>query len=104
VNHGDSIRRVAQMLEVAYSLLQRAIQAGGETKTRSQAYDNDMALTIAEEEAQLLKTESTYVLLGISNTDWHTAEYGRVCAIVEDRQRRNLECASDFFLRTHHCG
>jgi hypothetical protein len=55
VNHGDSIRRVAQMHEIAYSLLQRAIQAGGEAKARSQAYENGMALTIAEEEAQLLK-------------------------------------------------
>jgi hypothetical protein len=51
MNHGDSIRRVAQMHEIAYSLLQRAIQAGGETKTRSQAHENDMVLTIAEEEA-----------------------------------------------------
>ena len=47
----NSIRRVAQMHEIAYSLLQRAIQAGGETKTRSQAHENDVVLTIAEEEA-----------------------------------------------------
>jgi len=97
INHGYSIRRVAQMHEIAYSLLQRAIQAGGETKTRSQAHENDMVLTIAEEEAL---------------EEWclHMHRWGyptrlellrsMACAIVEDRQRRNLECASDFFLRT----
>ena len=51
MNHGDSIWRVAQMHEIAYSLLQRALQAGGETKTRAQAYENDMVSTIAEEKA-----------------------------------------------------
>ena len=50
-NYGYSIRRLANMHEIAYSLLQRAIAAGGETKARSEAHENDMTLTITEEEA-----------------------------------------------------
>ena len=39
------------MHEIAFSLLQRAIAASGEFKTRSEAHENDMTLTITEEEA-----------------------------------------------------
>jgi len=39
------------MHEIASSLLERAIQVGGETNIRSQAHENDMVLMIAEEEA-----------------------------------------------------
>ena len=84
------------MHEIAYSLLQRAITAGGETKTRSEAHENDITLAIGEEEAL---------------EEWclHMHRWGyptrlnllriMACAIVEDRERRNLECAGDFFLR-----
>jgi hypothetical protein len=51
MNYGYSIRRVANMHEIVYSFLQRAIAAGGETKARSEAHENDMTLTITEEEA-----------------------------------------------------
>jgi len=50
-NYGYSIRHVAKVHEIAYSVLQRAIAADGEIKPRSQAHENDMTLTIAEEEA-----------------------------------------------------
>ena len=86
------------MHEIAYSLLQRAITASGETtgKTQSEAHKNNMTLTIGEEEAL---------------EEWclHMHRWGyptrldllrsMACAIVEDRERRNLECAGDFFLR-----
>jgi len=39
MNHSCSIRRAAQTHEIPYSLPQRAIQAGGKTKTRSQALE-----------------------------------------------------------------
>jgi len=96
MSYGCSIRRVAEMHEVAYSVLQRAIAVNGEIKTRSEAHENDMTLTIAEGEA-----------LG----EWclHMNRWGyptrlgllrsMACAIVEDRQRRNLKCAADFFIR-----
>jgi len=51
MNYGYPIRRVAKVHEVAYSVLQRGIAADGEIKTRSEAHENDMTLTIAEEEA-----------------------------------------------------
>ena len=53
IDYGYSIRRVAKMHEIAYSLLQRAIATGpgGKIKTRSEAHEKDMALTIAEEAA-----------------------------------------------------
>ena len=97
INCCYSIRRVVNMHEIAYSLLQRTITASGETKTQSEAHENDMTLTIGEEEAL---------------EEWclHMHRWGyptrldllrsMACAIVEDRERRNLECAGDFFLRT----
>jgi hypothetical protein len=84
------------MHEIAFSLLQRAIAASEEFKSRSEAHENDMTLTITEEEAL---------------EEWclHMHRWGyptrldllrsMACAIVEDRERRNLECASDFFHR-----
>ena len=39
MNYVYSIRRVANMHEIAYSLLQRAITADGETKARSEAHE-----------------------------------------------------------------
>ena len=50
-HYGYSIRRVAKMYELPIRSLQRAIAADGEIKTRSEAHENDMTLTIAEEEA-----------------------------------------------------
>ena len=48
---GISIRRVAAMHRVPFSLLQCTIAAGGELKTRSEAHEVEMALTISEEAA-----------------------------------------------------
>jgi hypothetical protein len=97
--YGYFIRRVAKMREIASSLPQRAIAASGEIKTRSEAHENDMTLTlliIAEEEA-------------LEEWNLHMHRWGyptrfdllrsMACAIVEDRERRNIECASDFFHR-----
>ena len=91
-----SIRRVPNMHEIAYSLLRNAIAAGGETKTRSEAHENDITLTIGEEE--------TLKEWCLDMDQWgHPTRLellrSMACAIVEDRERRNLECAGDFFLR-----
>ena len=48
---GISMRRVAAMHRVLFSLLQCTIAAGGELKTRSDAPEAEMALTISEEAA-----------------------------------------------------
>ena len=48
---GISIRRVAAMHKIPFSQLQRAIAAGGELQTRSEAHEAEMRLTIAEEAA-----------------------------------------------------
>ena len=49
--YGYSIRRVAAMHQIAYSLLQRAVAAGGEIKTHSEAHEAQMVLTLNEEAA-----------------------------------------------------
>ena len=74
------------MHEIAYSLLQRAIVAGvapGKTKTRSEAHEKEMNLTIAEEAA-------------LEELCLHVHQWGyparldllrsMACAIVEDRE------------------
>ena len=48
---GISIRRVAAMHRVLFSLLQCTIAAGRELKTRSEAHEAEMVLTISEEAA-----------------------------------------------------
>jgi len=80
------------MHDIAFSLLQRAIAASGEIKTRSEAHENDMTLTIAEEEA----LEEWYLHMH----HWgYPTRLDLLRSIVEDRERRNVECASDFFYR-----
>jgi len=51
VQLGISFRRVATMHQIPFSALQRAIAAGGEIKTRSEAHASHMILIIAEEAA-----------------------------------------------------
>ena len=48
---GISIRRVATMHKIPFSQLQRAIVAGGELQTRTEAREADIVLPIAEEAA-----------------------------------------------------
>jgi len=83
INHGYSVRGVVKIHKIAYSLLRRAIATAGEIKIRSEAQENNMALHMNRwgypARLDLLRS--------------------MVCAIVEDRKRRNLECASKFFLR-----
>ena len=93
---GISIRRVAAMHTIPFSQLQRAIAAGGELQTRSEAHEAEMRFTIAEEAAL---------------EEWCLAMYRwgspvrldilrcMAAAILEDRERRNIESAPDFFKR-----
>jgi len=93
---GISIQRVATMHQIPSLALQRAIAVGGEIKTRSEAHASDMIFTIPEEAAL---------------EEWclHMSFWGypvridilrgMAAAVFEDRERRNMEDASDFFPR-----
>ena len=91
---GISIRRVAEMHKIPFSQLQRAIVAGGKLRTRSEAHEAEMVLTIAEEAALeewclVMYRWGSPVRLDILRC--------MAAAILEDRERRNIESASDFF-------
>ena len=87
-NHGCSIRRVAKLHEVAHSVLRRAIAADGAIKTRSQAHGNDMTLTMAEVEALEAWCPHMHPWGYPTRLDLLQC---MACAIVEDRERRNLK-------------
>ena len=84
------------MHKISFSQLQRAITTGVEPQTRSEAHEAEMALTIAEETAL---------------EEWCLVMYRwgfpirldmlkfMAVAVLEDRKRRNIESASDFFNR-----
>lgn len=96
-NYGYSIRRVATMHGVAYSLLQRAITSGGKIKTRSQAHEKEMVLTVEEE--KVLEEWCLQNMHGWGYQIRLDLLRNMACAIVEERERRNSESASDFRLR-----
>jgi len=79
---------------LTHSCKERLLQV--ETKTRSEAHENDVILTIVEEEAL------EELCLYMHRCGYPTRLYllrSMACAIVEDRERRKLECVGDFFLR-----
>ena len=93
-----SIWRVTAMHKIPFPQLQRAIAAGGELQTRSEAHEADARgayITIAEaasEEWCLLTYRwGSPIRLDILRC--------MAAAILEDRERRNLESAPDFFNR-----
>jgi hypothetical protein len=84
------------MHKIPFSQLQRAIAAGGELQTRSEAHEAEMVLTIAEEAALeewclVMYRWGSPVRLDILRC--------MAAAILEDRERRNIESAPDFFKR-----
>ena len=95
---GISIRRVATMHQVPFSKLQRAIASWGLSalKTRPEAHEAEMILTIAEEAA-------------LEECCLHMHRWGfpirsdilheMATAMIEDRERRNMGDASYFFDR-----
>lgn len=96
VRPGISLRRVATMHQVPFSALQRAVAAGGEIKTRSEAHAGDMIFTIAEEAA----LEEWCLHMSFWGYPVRIDMLrGMAAAVLEDRERRNIEDASDFFQR-----
>ena len=96
MNYGYSVWRVANMHEIAYSLLPGAIAADGDTKAQSEAHKNNMTLTIPDRGA----LEKWYLHMHWwGNPTRLGLLRSMACAIGEDRERRNLECAGDFFIR-----
>ena len=91
---GISLQSVATMHQIPFSARQRAVAAGGETKSCSEAHASDMIFTIPEEAAL---------------EEWclHMSFWGypvridilrgKAAAVLEDRERRNIEDASDLF-------
>ena len=91
---GISIRRVAAMHSISYAQLRRAIAAGGELQSRSEAHEAEMVLTIAEEAALeewclVMHRWGSPVRLDVFRS--------MAVAILEDCERRNIESAPDFF-------
>ena len=70
--------------------------AGGELQTHSEAHEADMALTIAEEAAL---EELCLVMYRWGSSVRLDILRCMATAILEDRERRNLESAPDFFNR-----
>ena len=84
------------MHSISYSQLRRAIAAGGELQTRSEAHEAEMVLTIAEEAAL---EEWCLVMYRWGSPVWLDILRCMAAAILEDHERRNLESAPDFFNR-----
>ena len=84
------------MHKISFSQLQRAITTGGELLTRSEAHEVEMALTIAagtalEEWCLVMYKWRSPILLDILKC--------MAVSILENRERRNIESAPDFFNR-----
>ena len=82
------------MHKIPFSQLQRAIVAGRKLRTRSAAHEVEMVLTIAEEAALeewclVMYRWGSPVRLDILRC--------MAAVILEDRERRSIESASDFF-------
>ena len=88
-----SIRRVAAMHKIPFSQLQRAIDAGGELQTRSEAHEAEMVLKIAEETAFGIWCLAMYRLGSLVRLD---VLRRTAVAILEDREQLNIESAPDF--------
>ena len=84
------------MYKIPFSQLQRTIAAGGELPTRSEAREAEMALTIAEEAAL---EEWCLVMYRWGSPVRLDIFGGMAVAILDDRERRNIESAPDFFKR-----
>ena len=84
------------MHRVPFSSLQYTIAAGGELKTRSEAHEAEMVLTIAEEAAL---DEWCLVMYRWGSPVRLDIFKGMAAAILEDREWQNIESAQYFFKR-----
>ena len=73
------------MHKIQFSRLQRAIAAGGELQTRSEAREAEMVLTIAEETAS---EEWCLVMYRLGSPVWLDILGRMTVAMLENRERR----------------
>ena len=84
------------MHKISFSQLQRAITTSEELQTHSEAHEVEMALKIAEETAL---EEWCLVMYRYESPIRLDMLKCMAAAVLEDRERRNIESASDFFNR-----